>query len=202
MTASSSPFASPLRFQLQADSPAVNAGSNAAYTGANGPATDLGGQIRIQNGTIDMGAYEFSLPPDLTPILYARPSIAVGTTDITLVVDVVELNGVATSGSLTLKLTKDAKVTLSWPQSATFVGGRGVKNEGWTFSETDPNYYVLTSSQVIGAGDKLSVGLRGVLRPGATTGVINLSVIVLPSGMAEARTTNNADADKIEYFQQ
>ncbi|MBD2757394.1 beta strand repeat-containing protein [Spirosoma validum] len=139
---------------------------------------------------------------DLTPVLYARPTTAYGITDLTVVVNVVELNDVATSGSLTLRLTKDAKVTLSLPQSATLVGGREVANNVWTFSETDPNYYVLTTNQVIGAGDKLSVGLTGVLRPGATTGVINLSVVVLPGGMTEARATNNADADKIDYFQQ
>lgn len=124
------------------------------------------------------------------------------TTDITVVVDVSELNSVPTSGSLTVKLTKEAKVTLSFPQSATSADGRVVENNVWTFAETDPNYYMLTTNQVIGAGDKLSVGLTGLLSPGATTGMINMSVTLLPTGMAEARTTNNADADRIEYFQQ
>ncbi|MBD2755594.1 beta strand repeat-containing protein [Spirosoma validum] len=190
-------------------------GLNLASTGTlSGTPTQLGSFTFTVKATDAAGCSGASAPyiltvsqpaptrPDLSPLLYARPTTAYGTTDITLVVDVIELNGVSTSGSLTLKLTKDAKVTLSLPQSATSVGGQGVKNDGWTFSDSAPNYYVLTTSQVIGAGDKLSVGLTGVLRPGATTGVINLSVIVLPSGMTEARTTNNADADKIEYFQQ
>ena len=64
-----SPFASPTSTQLSACSPAINAGSNAAYTSANGPTTDLAGNPRFYNGTgasagrIDMGAYEFQGTP-------------------------------------------------------------------------------------------------------------------------------------------
>ena len=44
-------------FQLQMNSPAVNAGNN---TTAAGISTDMAGAIRIQNGIVDMGAYESS----------------------------------------------------------------------------------------------------------------------------------------------
>ena len=138
---------------------------------------------------------------DLTPILYARPGLLYGPSSVTVVVDVVELNGVASSGTLTVRLTKDSKVSLSFPPSATSVGGRAVQNSVWSLS-SDPNYYVLTTSQPVGAGDKLSLGLTGVLSPGATTGMLSISAILLTTGMDEARTSNNADADKIEYFQQ
>jgi hypothetical protein len=43
-------------YELSATSPAINAGSNAA---PDLPTTDLAGQSRIVNGTIDMGAFEF-----------------------------------------------------------------------------------------------------------------------------------------------
>ncbi len=54
-------------------SPAVNAGTNAA-PGLAGVATDIGGGLRIQGGTVDMGAYETAvggsicgaIPSDLT----------------------------------------------------------------------------------------------------------------------------------------
>jgi predicted outer membrane repeat protein len=56
----SSPFVSGQSFQLTPCSPGINAGLNAAYSDANGPATDLAGNERIvpAGGTIDLGAYE------------------------------------------------------------------------------------------------------------------------------------------------
>ncbi|MBD2756691.1 sialate O-acetylesterase [Spirosoma validum] len=137
--------------------------------------------------------------PDLTPVVYARPTLMYGTTSMNIVLDVVELNGVATTGTVTLKITRDAKVTLSLPSSATSVGGRPVQNSVWNLSTTDPSYYVLTTNQPISAGDRLSVGLTGEMRPGATTGVVTVSSVLLGS-QGEQKLTNNADADKVDYF--
>ncbi|SOD90460.1 T9SS type A sorting domain-containing protein [Spirosoma fluviale] len=57
----SSPFASEESLQLDACSPAINAGSTALYTSLNGPATDLAGNARIfpTGGKLDLGAYEY-----------------------------------------------------------------------------------------------------------------------------------------------
>ncbi|GAB3708541.1 hypothetical protein GCM10027592_43820 [Spirosoma flavus] len=60
------PFASTSSTQLRPCSPAINAGNNQAYLTANGPATDLAGTPRFfNNGTIDMGAYEYQGEPGL-----------------------------------------------------------------------------------------------------------------------------------------
>ena len=138
--------------------------------------------------------------PDLTPILYARPSTAYGTTDVTVVVDVAETNFIPTSGTVSIRITKNSKVDLSLDPSLTTVGGRLVQNSVWNLSNSNENYYLLTTSQTIGSGGKLSVGLSGTFRSGATTGVLSISATV--SGEGESRITNNVDADKIEYFQQ
>lgn len=143
-----------------------------------------------------------TLLSDLTPILYARPSTLSGTSDISVVVDVVEINSVGTSGLFTVKITKDSRVSLTFPASATFVNNRPVQNGSWQFSGTDPNYYVLTTQYSVPAGDKLSFGLTGKLTPGATSGVLAVSSIILTTSIREAKLNNNADADKLDYFQQ
>ncbi|MBD2753981.1 choice-of-anchor Q domain-containing protein [Spirosoma validum] len=139
--------------------------------------------------------------PDLTPILYARPTTLTGDSPLSVVADVVELNGVTITGTITLKITRDAKVSLSLPSSATSVANRSVQNSLWQLNTSDANYYVLTTTQPIAGGDKLSVGLTGTLTPGATVGMLTVSGVLvnIPS---EIRSSNNVDSDKIEYFQQ
>ncbi|MBD2757182.1 hypothetical protein [Spirosoma validum] len=139
---------------------------------------------------------------DLTLLLYARPTTISSMSELNLVIDVVEINSVATNGLFTVRVTKDAKLNLNFPPNATQVGGRPVQNSAWSFSNTDPNYYILSTSQSVPAGDRLSFGLTGMLSPGATNGVISISTILLPTNIKEAKLTNNSDSDKVEYFQQ
>ncbi|MBD2757392.1 choice-of-anchor Q domain-containing protein [Spirosoma validum] len=140
--------------------------------------------------------------PDLSPLLYARPTLVYGQSTCTVMVDVVELNSVATSGSFTVRLTKDQLLKLTFDVNLSSLNGRAVQNSVWRFSDSDPNYYVLTTSQSIAAGEKLSFGLSGSIRPGASTGILTISATVLPDTLVEGRLNNNIDADKIEYFQQ
>jgi hypothetical protein len=59
-------------FHLQQGSPAVNAGSNAAVPGD--VTTDIEGNARIQNGVVDIGAYESKFASLATNIPAASPS--------------------------------------------------------------------------------------------------------------------------------
>ena len=151
-------------------------------------------------GTVSGTAIVTVIDSDLTPVLYARPTTMYGAADLSVVVDVLELNSVTTKGSFSVKITKDDKVNLTFAPNATSIDGRQVQNSAWTFDGTDPDYFVLTTSQPIAGGDQLSFGLTGTLNPGATTGMLTISSILLPAGLVEARRTNNTDADKVEYL--
>ncbi|GAB4018798.1 beta strand repeat-containing protein [Spirosoma koreense] len=137
--------------------------------------------------------------PDLTAVLYARPSTLTGSKPISVVVDVFELNGIPTTAPLTLKISKDARVNLSLDTGQSSVGGMPVQNSQWQLSGPSGGFYTLTSSGVL-SGTSLSVGLTGTLSAGSSTGVVTVSATVV--GGEEARLDNNTDADKIEYFQQ
>ena len=143
----------------------------------------------------------FIVAPDLTPIIFARPSTQYGTTNFTVVVELYELFSVPTSGTITVKITRDSKVTLTFPAGATSVGSKMVQNGAWTFSASDPSFYVLTTTQAVAAGGKLAFGLNGVLTPNATSGVLTMTSVIVAGSGGELRIDNNSDADKIDYFQ-
>ena len=201
-TTSTSPFVSTTDLQLNRSSVAANGGSNAEYTAVNGPSTDLAGNLRIQNDRIDMGAYESTLPADLTLLLYARPSTQYANTIGSVVIDLTEINSTATNGIIVVRISKDSQLGLNFNPNLTTVGERVVQNSQWSFSNTDADYYVLTTSQPIAAGDKLSVGLQSKLNSSGTTGALTVSATVVGGSGGEIKVTNNIDADKIDYFQQ
>jgi hypothetical protein len=141
----------------------------------------------------------FKLAPDLTALLYVLPGTTYGTTNISAVVKVIELNSATTSGTVTVYITKDPWVPFTFNSAATSVGGRAVSNGSWSFDGvTNPDFYVLTTTQVIGAGGSLSLGLDVVFNPGNTKGSMSLSTMVMGAG--EVKTDNNSDADKLDYF--
>lgn len=144
--------------------------------------------------------FRITTSADLTPLIYVRPSTVSNTTDVTVVVDVPELNNVATNGLITVRVTRDTRANLTFPTSATLIGGRSVQNSAWSFSP-DANYYTLTTTQPIAAGNVLSFGLIGILTPNATTGTLTISSVIIGGSGGEPNSNNNVDADKVDYFQ-
>jgi hypothetical protein len=138
---------------------------------------------------------------DLTTILHAQPSTVNGTATITLVADVFELNASPTNGTISVYITKDPLLNLTFNGAATIVGGRLVQNSVWSFDGiSDSSFYLLTTNQSAGAGSKLSVGLSGQLVPGNTKGNLSISGLIVGSAVGEVNVGNNADAETIGYF--
>ncbi|WP_461115970.1 FG-GAP-like repeat-containing protein [Spirosoma jeollabukense] len=151
-----------------------------------------------QTLTVDVKAM---LPPDLIPLLYVTPSLAYSTTTGSLVVDVFEINSTSTNGTITVHIAKSLLMSLSFDPGATSFLGRPVQNNVWTFDATsNTDAYILTTTQAIEAGSKLSVGLSSLLTPGVNKGNLSVTATLVGGSGGEVTMTNNTDADQLEYF--
>lgn len=142
---------------------------------------------------------------DLAPILYTSPNTIYGKNNVTVVVKVAELNGVASTGIVSLYIAKDSMLPLNFDPNATSIPGYpgSVQNDQWNFyGESNSAFYILTSKVPIGGQQILSVGLSGLLNPEGTKGQLTISAMVLQGSEDEANTGNNSDADRIDYFKQ
>ncbi|MFD2574622.1 beta strand repeat-containing protein, partial [Spirosoma soli] len=78
LTTTLSPFTSTTSTQLRDCAPAINTGSNQAYSTVSGPETDLAGNPRFFNsGVIDRGAYEYQGNP--TTLTVTNPAVSTAT---------------------------------------------------------------------------------------------------------------------------
>ncbi|GAB4021768.1 ExeM/NucH family extracellular endonuclease [Spirosoma koreense] len=190
------------KWHINADEPSIldyNTENKSAAQQANLYSAD---QFRSSDHDPVLVGLNLQTPPDLTPVITARPATAVGTIDFTVVVDLYEVNSVATSGPITVRVTRDSHVNLTLDAGASSVGGKPVLNSAWVLDTSNPSYYTLTTSQVIAAGGQLSFGLSGTLAANSTTGSLTVSPVILAGSGGDVDPTNNSDSDKVEYFQQ
>ncbi len=151
--------------------------------------------------TVDFG-YRVAVP-DLTPVITLIPNVMVGPTNFEVWVQCIELLGTNTSGTITLRVPKDSRWTLtSWNPGLTAlpVSGKPVQNGVWTLDSTsDPNTLIFTTTTTIVGLTQSNFGFSAAWSAGQTVGTYTASVVIVPGSGAEVRIDNNTDAEKADY---
>jgi hypothetical protein len=139
---------------------------------------------------------------DVTINLTAAPNVMAGNTNFRLWIKITELNGVDTQGDITVIIPKDSRWILNgaFNTSLTLLGSTPVNNSDWTFSDTDPDYYIFTTPAVIPAGLFSTFGFDAVFSPGNASGISTITAQIRSGSGGENRVNNNADSEKIDYF--
>jgi hypothetical protein len=141
-----------------------------------------------------------SPPADLTPVITCTPSSFVGTSNFTTVVDINEIASNDTKGLITVYVSKDPKVTITYTGSATISGLIPVQNSEWTFDgASNPNYYIFTKSSTLFADDVSSFGFDCVINPAAQRGAITMTTIIVAGSGGDTILPNNHDGQTIIY---
>lgn len=138
---------------------------------------------------------------NLSPTISFIPNTIIGVQTISVVGRVFEFNNVTTSGTVTVNILKDPDYVLSFNSSAMIVGGIPVNNSIWTFNDTNPFFYVLTTNQPIAGGGVVRFGLTGTA--GSTTSVgskvINMFILDHSGGEPTISNTDNSDNDTLIF---
>ena len=163
--------------------------------------TELLNQV-ADNLKVDFG-HKPAVKPDLTPVITLIPNVMVGPTNFEVWVQCIELLAKNTSGTITLRVPKDSRWTLtSWNTGLTTlpVSGKSVQNGVWTLDSTsDPNTLIFTTTTTIVGLTQSNFGFSAAWFAGQTVGTYTASVVIVPGSGGEVRTDNNTDAEKADY---
>lgn len=142
-------------------------------------------------------------PADITPTLIVNPNIMHGITTFNLTVRVTELNNVNTEGPIIVHIPKDSRwiLTDGYLPSLAVLGTTNLDNIDWSYASDEINH-VFTSSTSIQDGGYSTFGFRVTFDPGNTRGVYTITSQIVSGGGGEVRVNNNADSEKIDYFQE
>ncbi len=141
------------------------------------------------------------LTPDLSVQLTVLPAIARGRSDLTGIIKVFEINGVPTNSPVSIFVSKDDKITVSFNPGTNIINGTPVNNTVWSLNTSDnPGFYKFTTNIIIPANATLAIGFDMVFNPGNTTGSANISAMIAAGSGGDNRLSNNTDSENITYF--
>lgn len=138
------------------------------------------------------------LVPDLIARVTMGPLIITGTSDIYTIVEVREINNIATTGNIVVILPKNAAIATSFTPGAATVGGLPVENSQWTFS-SETGYWKWETSSVIPANGRLRFGVVLTYTPGFSSGTVSPTFTIVGGSGGEENILNNSDSDQIVY---
>jgi len=171
--------------------PWINTGEHlGAGAGSDGTADGL--LTVVADGVNDITNANFGIVkvPDVTPIITVAPNVMLGITSFTITVRSSEINNVPTEGLITVRITKDTR----WVIAGSF------SDPVWSYSGTDPNYHVFTTSSPIAPGGYSTFVINASWNAGQTTGIYTITSQMDSHSGGEVRVNNNVDAERIDYF--
>lgn len=140
--------------------------------------------------------------PDLTPTLIVSPNISHGVTVFNVLVRVTELNNIDSNGSITINIPSDTRWDIEdgYNSSLEMLNGTALNNSDWNYSKDDINH-IFSTSVLIQAGSSSTIGFTIVFNPDTSRGLYTLSSQLMTGSGGETRSSNNADSERLDYFQ-
>ncbi len=158
--------------------------------------------VTDQEGCIAVAEVTFDPQPDITVTISATPNIFNGETIFDVVVKITEVNGVRTSGPISVVLPKDERWSLdgNYDPMLTNIDAAPLNNAAWSYTSNDAGYHIFTSSDMILPGAVSAFGFKARFDPRKTKGIYTITGQIISGSGSENRVNNNADSEKLNYF--
>lgn len=158
---------------------------------------DNGGAQSSNTGSVTVPVV---VPPDLTPVIIANPSVMNGITNFNITIKVAEVGeGTPTSGLITVLVPKDPRISFTYNNTLTTIGSTSVNNANWSLDNSNQFFYIFTSTTVIPASGFSTIGLAATFNPQNAQGVYVLSSVIKSGSGSEVRTSNNSSSISLTY---
>lgn len=172
----------------------VNLSSGPNATGKTENST-ISGLLNSSIGAISIGL----VGSDFTPVVTTLPTLAIGETTFSSIINIYELNNIQSDGSIEVKIPKNPNFQLEFFEETTTIGNIPVNNGKWSFSE-DSEFYTFKSNAVIVGLGVLNFGVTGTFNPNGANGTMALTAIISNGSGGEVNSANNTDNETITYF--
>lgn len=141
--------------------------------------------------------------PDITPTLLVSPNISHGSTSFNIIIRITELNSINTSGTITVRIPKDLRWTIpgGFDENLTTLNGITLMNSDWSYT-SDVSYHIFTSGSSIQASGYANLGFSIMFNPDVNRGVYSITAHISSISGGESRSSNNVDAERLDYFQE
>jgi len=138
---------------------------------------------------------------DLSPTITALPNTITGISTVNIKIDISELGGIDSDGSITVTIPVDARWTFTYDSALTNLGlFSQLDNADWTYTGNDGILHSFVTSKVITANTGSSFGIEAQYDPEGTGGETSISTTVTIGSGNGCIFNNNFDDDVIIYF--
>lgn len=143
--------------------------------------------------------------PDLTPTTTVIPSTIAGISAIEAAIEVTEVNGVDTDGTIiSVRVPADPRLQFVWSIGLTQAAGIPVQNADWNYLGTNGIIHDWTyngSGLIINGNTTSAFGFQAFYDPQSTDGQTTITTTIVPFGGGDCNFFNNTDSEQLVYFE-
>ncbi|MFT4535772.1 MAG: hypothetical protein ACI9P5_003142, partial [Saprospiraceae bacterium] len=144
---------------------------------------------------------EVPMCTDLSPVITAVPSTLEGVSTVNIKIEISELGGVDSDGSITVTIPVDARWTFTYDSALTELGlFTELDNANWTYEGNDGLLHSFVTNESITANTSSSFAIEAQYDPENTEGETSLSTTVMIGSGNGCIFNNNFDSEAIIYF--
>ena len=137
--------------------------------------------------------------PDLSTVMTFLPTSVNGATLMAWTNRIQELDDQSTSGTITVIMAKDERLSFTYDPTISSIGPFDVINSDWSYDDSNSSFHIWTSAESLDALGLTAFGFEAEYDPQNTSGQTTFTMTILSGSGGEINGLNNIDAETLIY---